>query len=233
MRVLVVEDDEAVASFVVKGLRQAGFAVDHADNGEDALHLLGSEPYDAAVMDVMLPRLDGISAVARLRQSGGNTPVIFLSAKRSVQERVQGLQAGGDDYLTKPFAFSELLARLRALIRRTSGAEEPTRLHVGDLEMDLLKHSVTRSGRTIDLRPREFGILEYLMRNAGNVVSKTMIMEHVWDYTFDPHTNVVEANICRLRAKISRGFKAELIHTIRGVGYVLDSEAEPESTCAR
>jgi DNA-binding response OmpR family regulator len=224
MRVLVVEDDEAVASFVSKGLRQSGFAVDHVDNGEDAMHLLGGEPYDAAVIDVMLPRLDGVSAVARLRQSGCQTPVIFLSAKRSVQERVQGLQAGGDDYLVKPFAFSELLARLRALIRRASGADQPTKLKVGDLEMDLLKHTVTRGGKPIDLRPREFGILEYLMRNVGIVVSKTMIMEHVWDYNFDPHTNVVEANICRLRARISRGFRKELIRTVRGVGYVLDAE---------
>jgi len=224
MRVLVVEDDEAVASFVSKGLRQSGFAVDHVDNGEDALHLLGAESYDAAIMDVMLPKLDGVSAVARLRQAGCRTPVIFLSAKRSVQERVQGLQAGGDDYLVKPFAFSELLARLRALIRRSSGAEQPARLKVGNLEMDLLKHTVTREGKPLDLRPREFGILEYLMRNVGIVVSKTMIMEHVWDYNFDPRTNVVEANICRLRARISRGFGSELIRTVRGVGYVLDPE---------
>jgi DNA-binding response OmpR family regulator len=224
MRVLVVEDDEAVASFVVKGLRQSGFAVDHVDNGEDALHGLRSEPYDAAIMDIMLPKLDGVSVVARLRQAGQRTPVIFLSAKRSVQERVQGLQAGGDDYLVKPFAFSELLARLRALIRRASGTDQPTRLDVCDLQMDLLKHTVTRAGKPVDLRPREFGILEYLMRNAGIVVSKTMIMEHVWDYNFDPQTNVVEANICRLRAKINRGFKKELVRTVRGVGYVLDTE---------
>jgi two-component system OmpR family response regulator len=227
VRVLVVEDDEMVASFVSKGLQQAGFAVDHAADGEEALHLLSTEPYDAAVVDIMLPGLDGVSVVARLRQSGRRTPVIFLSAKRSVQEKVEGLQAGGDDYLVKPFAFSELLARLRALIRRSSGAEESTRLKVGDLEMDLLKHTAARAGRNLDLRPREFGILEYLMRNAGHVVSKTMIMEHVWDYNFDPQTNVVEANICRLRARINRGFDVELIRTMRGVGYVLDADSSP------
>ena len=224
MRVLVIEDDETVAGFVSKGLRQAGFAVDVSGDGEEGLHLIRGEPYDAAVVDVMLPHMTGLEIVSRFRGEGGTTPVIFLSAKRSVQDRVRGLQSGGDDYLVKPFAFSELLARLRALVRRASRSEETTRLSTGGLEMDLLKHRVQREGREIELQPREFAVLEYLMRNAGNVVSKTMILEHVWDYNFDPRTNVVEANVCRLRSKINKGFDAELVRTVRGVGYVLDAE---------
>lgn len=210
-----------MASFVIKGLKQGGFAVDHATDGEDGLHLALHESYDAAIVDIMLPKLDGLSLINEMRRNKINTPVIILSAKRSVDDRVKGLQTGSDDYLTKPFAFSELLARIQALIRRTTGIAESTRLRVGDLSMDLLSREVTRRGKRIDLQPREFALLEYLMRNAGRVVSKTMIMEHVWDYNFDPETNVVEARICRLREKIEVGFEKKLIHTIKGMGYVL------------
>jgi two-component system OmpR family response regulator len=221
MRILVVEDDKKIASFVMKGLKEAGFAVDLAINGEDGLHQALTAPYDAAIIDIMLPKLDGLQLIEELRRQKVNTPVLILSAKRSVDDRVRGLQKGGDDYLTKPFAFSELLARVQALIRRAQGSAEPTSLTIGDLSLDLLSRKVLRSGRQFDLQPREFTLLEYLMRNAGRVVSKTMIMEHVWDYQFDPETNVVEARICRLRDKIDREFDKKLIHTIRGVGYVL------------
>jgi two-component system OmpR family response regulator len=221
MRILLVEDDLKIASFITKGLRAAGYAVDHAADGEKGLQMALTEPYDTAIIDIMLPKLDGVSLIERLRTEKIKTPVLTLSAKGSVEDRVKGLQAGSDDYLTKPFAFSELLARVQALIRRASGLTEPTRLYVSDLSMNLLTREVTRSGRTIELQPIEFSLLEYLMRNAGRVVSKTMIMEHVWDYNFDPQTNVVEARICRLRDKIDRNFDANLIHTVRGVGYVL------------
>lgn len=221
MRILVVEDDKKIASFLIKGLKQEGFAVDHVTNGEDGLHLALHEPYDAAIIDIMLPKLDGLSLIEEIRHNKINTPVIILSAKRSVNDRIKGLKTGGDDYLIKPFAFSELLARIHALIRRATGATEPMRLRMGDLSMDLLSREVTRCGKRIDLQPREFALLEYLMRNAGRVVSKTMIMEHVWDYNFDPETNVVEARVCRLREKIEGGFDKKLIHTIKGVGYVL------------
>ncbi len=221
MRILLVEDDLKIASFIIKGLRAAGYAVDHAMDGEDGLHLASSEPYDTAIVDIMLPKLDGLTLIERLRRQKINLPVIFLSAKDSIDDRVKGLQTGGDDYLTKPFAFSELLARVQALIRRASGLAEPTRLTIGDLSVNLLTRGVTRGGRKIELKPIEFSLLEYLMRSAGRVVSKTMIMEHVWNYDFDPQTNVVEARICRLRDKIDRDFEKKLIHTIRGVGYVL------------
>jgi two-component system OmpR family response regulator len=222
MRILVVEDDRKIASFIVHGLQQAGFAVDHAENGEDGLDLALTVPYDAAIVDIMLPGLDGLSLIGEMRQQKINTPVIILSAKRSVEDRVKGLETGSDDYLTKPFAFSELLARVQALIRRsTSGSQGPTTLTVENLIMDLVKHRVTRSGLELDLQPREFSLLEYLMRNAERVVSKTMILEHVWDYNFDPQTNVVDVLICRLRNKVDRDFDKKLIHTIRGVGYVL------------
>jgi two-component system OmpR family response regulator len=221
MRILLIEDDVKIAAFIEKGLKAAGFAVDHATDGQMGLHLALSEPYDAAIVDLMLPALDGLSVIARMRREKINTPVIILSAKDSVDDRVHGLQSGGDDYLTKPFSFSELLARIHALIRRASGAVEPTRLSVGDLNMDLITREVVRGGRTIDLQPREFALLEYLMRNAGRVVSKTMIMEHVWDYHFDPMTNVVEARISRLRNKVDKPFHQKMIHTVRGVGYVL------------
>jgi two-component system OmpR family response regulator len=221
LRILIVEDDKKIASFITKGVKQEGFAVDHVTNGEDGLHLALHEPYDAAIIDIMLPKLDGLSLVEEMRRSKVNTPVLILSAKRSVDDRVKGLQKGSDDYLTKPFAFSELLARIQALIRRTTGATETTRLQVGDLSMDLLSREVTRQGKQIDLKPLDFALLEYLMRNAGRVVSKTMIMEHVWGYDFDPGTNVVEARICKLREKIEKEFEKKLIHTLKGVGYVL------------
>jgi two-component system OmpR family response regulator len=180
-----------------------------------------TEPYDTAIIDIMLPGLDGLSLIERLRQEKINTPVIILSAKGSIDDRVKGLQTGSDDYLTKPFAFSELLARIQALIRRSSGAAEPTRLSVGELSMNLITREVIRSGHKVQLQPKEFSLLEYLMRNKERVVSKTMIMEHVWDYSFDPQTNVVEARMSRLRDKIDKGFENKLIHTVRGVGYVL------------
>ena len=221
MRILLVEDDEKIASFVMKGFKEAGFAVDHAIEGEEGLHLLLTAPYDAAVIDIMLPKMDGLQLIEQLRRHKINTPVLILSAKRSVDDRVRGLQKGGDDYLTKPFAFSELLARVQALIRRTHGSAEPIRLAIGDLSLDLLSRKVLRSGKQIDLQPLEFTLLEYLMRNAGRVVSKTMIMEHVWDYHFDPETNIVETRICRLREKIDKDAVKKMIHTIRGVGYVL------------
>jgi len=221
MRILLIEDDQKIASFVVKGLKAAGYAVDRASDGEEGLHLALTEPYDAAIVDIMLPGLDGLTVIERMRKERVNTPVIILSAKGSVDDRVKGLQRGGDDYLTKPFAFSELLARVQALVRRASRASEPTRLTVGDLSIDLLTREVVRGGKSIELQPLEFSLLEYLMRNPGRVVSKTMIMEHVWDYNFDPQTNVVEVRISRLRDKIDRGFDRKLIHTVRGVGYVL------------
>ena len=221
MRILLVEDDMKISSFILKGFKEAGFAVDHAADGEDGLHLALHEPYDAAVIDIMLPRLDGLSIIEELRRQKINTPLIILSAKRSVDDRVKGLQMGGDDYLTKPFSFSELLARVQALIRRASGASETTRLTVGDLSLNLLTREVTREGKKIDLQAREFALLEYLMRNTGRVVSKTMIMEHVWNYDFVPLTNVVEARICMLRDKIDQDFYQKLIQTIRGAGYVL------------
>jgi len=221
MRLLLVEDDPKIASFILKGMKAEGYAVDHASDGQEGLHMAVTEPYDAAIIDVMLPKLDGLSVIERMRKEKVNTPVIILSAKGSVDDRVKGLQVGSDDYLPKPFAFSELLARVQALIRRAGGLSEPTRLTYGDLTMNLLNREVTRGGRKIDLQRLEFSLLEYLMRNAGRVVSKTMIMEHVWDYNFDPQTNVVESRICRLRDKIDRGFDKKLIHTVRGVGYAL------------
>ncbi len=221
MRVLVVEDDETLATFVARGLTQAGWAVDHARDGEEALAVWGSAPYDAAVVDVMLPRRDGISLVEEARRRGSQTPVIFLSARRTVDDRVRGLHAGGDDYLTKPFSFDELLARLLALVRRATRTAEPTRLVVGDLSLDLLSREVVRAGRRLDLRPREFSLLEYLMRNGGRVVPKAAILSHVWSYAFDPGTNVVDVLVSRLREKVDRDFAEKLIHTVRGVGYVL------------
>jgi len=221
MRLLVIEDDRTIASFLVKGLQEAGFAIDHAEEGRNGLALALTEPYDAAVVDVMLPGLDGLSLIEEMRRRKVRTPVLILSAKRSVDDRVRGLQAGGDDYLVKPFAFSELLARVQALIRRSTGETQPTRLVVGDLVLDLISRSVERAGAVIELRPREFTLLEYLMRNAGRVVSKTMIMEHVWNYSFDPRTNVVDVLVFRLREKIDRGFEQKRIQTVRGIGYVL------------
>jgi len=221
MRILVVEDDKKTAAFISRGLERAGFAVDHAADGEDGLHLALNEPYDAAVIDIMLPKQDGLSLVEELRGHKVNIPVLLLSAKRSVDDRVRGLQAGGDDYLTKPFAFSELLARLRALVRRASNVPEPTALTVGALSMDLLRREVRRGEEKLDLQPREFALLEYLMRHPGEVVSKTVLLEHIWGYTFEPQTNVVDVLVCRLRKKIGVEPGERLLQTIRGVGYVL------------
>ena len=226
MRILVIEDDEKIASFVVKGFRQAGHEVDWAADGDTGFARLCEAGWQAAVVDIMLPFRDGLSLVRDARMAGIATPIIFLSAKRELDDRILGLQAGGDDYLVKPFAFSELLARVQALVRRASGVVEPVRLAVGELEMDLVKRRVTRAGREVLLQPREFALLEYLLRHKGSVVSKIMLMEHVWDYNFDPQTNVVEARISRLRDKIDRGFDRKLIHTVRGVGYVL-KDAQP------
>ena len=221
MKALLVEDDASIAEFVVRGLREAGFAVDHQADGEAGLAAAARGGYDVAIVDVMLPKRDGLSLIEELRRRGVTTPVLILSARRSVDDRVRGLQTGGDDYLTKPFAFAELLARVQALVRRASRAPEPTTLSVEDIALDLLSRRVTRGGVALDLRPREFTLLEYLMRNAGKVVSKTMILSHVWEYNFDPQTNVVDVLVSRLREKIDRPFEKKLLHTVRGVGYVL------------
>ena len=221
MRILVVEDDNKIASFVVKGLKQAGFAVDRCADGEEAMTFAETTAYDAAIVDIMLPKLDGLSLVQRWRSRKIRTPVIFLSAKASVDDRVRGLQAGGDDYLAKPFAFSELIARVQALIRRATQTVEPTRLTVGDLTMELLTRTVTLGGQQVELQTREFALLEYLMRNAGRTVTKTMILEHIFDYSFDPQTNVVDVLVHRLRAKIDP--EKTRLQTLRGVGYVLKS----------
>lgn len=223
MRILVVEDDEKIASFVSKGLKESGFAVDVAPDGVDGLHLGLTEPYDVMVVDLMLPGLNGLSLIERLRKKGIRAPVLILSAKRSVDDRVKGLQTGGDDYMTKPFSFSELLARIQALIRRATQVVEPATLSTGDLRMDLLSREVVRGENRITLPAREFSLLEYLMRNEGRIVSKTAILEHVYDYSFDPQTNVVDVLVCRLRNKVDRDFDEKLIHTVRGMGYVLKS----------
>ena len=224
MRILVVEDDKKIASFIVKGLKENGFAVDHAANGEDGLHLAMAAPYDASVVDIMLPKLDGLSLVQELRNQKIKLPVIILSAKASVDDRIRGLQSGSDDYLVKPFAFSELLARVQALIRRATSTTEPTTLSAGELHLNLVTREVTRGEQKLDLQAREFSLLEYLMRNAGRVVSKTMILEHVWNYSFDPQTNVVDVLVCRLRNKVDRDFEKKMIQTLRGVGYVLKAD---------
>ncbi len=217
MRVLVVEDDQKIASFIVRGLKQASYAVDHASDGEAALAIAQSTDYDAAVVDIMLPKLDGISLVRRLRAERRVVPVLFLSARTSVDDRVRGLQSGGDDYMTKPFAFSELLARVQALIRRASQSPEATRLVAGDVALDLVTREVTRAGEKVELQPREFSLLAFFLRHAGRPVSKTMILEHVWDYSFDPQTNVVDVVVSRLRAKVDP--EHERIETVRRVGY--------------
>ena len=221
MRALIVEDDATIADFVARGLREAGFAVDIAADGEEALEGTRQQAYDVAIVDLMLPKRDGLSVIDEMRRHGIGTPVLILSARRSVDDRVKGLQAGGDDYLTKPFAFAELLARVQALVRRATRTPEPTTLTVDDLVLDLLSRRVTRGGKPVDLRPREFALLEYLMRNPGRVVSKTMILSHVWEYTFDPQTNIVDVLVSRLREKIDRPFEKKVLHTVRGVGYVL------------
>jgi two-component system OmpR family response regulator len=221
MRALLVEDDATIAEFVARGLREAGFAIDHESDGEAGLTAAAVQPYDVAIVDLMLPRRDGLSLIEELRRRGVATPVLILSARRSVDDRVRGLQAGGDDYLTKPFAFAELLARVQALVRRATRAPEPTTLTVDDLVLDLLSRRVTRGGKPVDVRPREFALLEFLMRHTGHVVSKTMILSHVWNYNFDPQTNVVDVLVSRLREKIDRPFEKKFLHTVRGVGYVL------------
>jgi two-component system OmpR family response regulator len=221
MRILVIEDDSKIAAFVVNGLKQNGFAVDHAAEGELGLAMAASITYDTIVLDIMLPKLDGLSLLRELRQEKIRTPVLILSAKASVDDRVKGLQAGGDDYLTKPFAFTELLARVQALIRRATHVVEPSTLSAAGLTLDLLSREVTRGARKIELQSREFALLELLMRHPGRAVTKTMIMEHVWDYSFDPQTNVVDVLVHRLRSKVDKDFDVKLIHTIRGVGYVL------------
>ena len=223
MRLLLVEDDQNIADFIVKGLEEAGFAVDHVLNGEEGLHYAELMRYHAAVVDIMLPKLDGISLVQLLRKRNNNTPILILSAKQTADERVLALQRGADDYLIKPFLFAELLARVQALIRRASGPTtgEATRYVCGDLILDLLRHEVSRGGSKIDLQPREFSLLACLMRQGGKIVSKTMILEQIWDFRFDPQTNVVDVLVCRLRNKIDRDFPVKLIHTMRGIGYVL------------
>jgi two-component system OmpR family response regulator len=226
MRILVVEDDKDVAGFVVKGLREAGHVVEHTANGRDGLFLAASEQFDAIVLDRMLPGgVDGLRLLETLRSQGNATPVMFLSAMAQVDDRVRGLKAGGDDYMTKPFAFAELLARVEALTRRGKSEGPATKLAVGDLEMDLLSRSVKRAGQKVDLQPREFRLLEYLMRHAGQVVTRTMLLEGVWDYHFDPQTNVIDVHVSRLRQKVDKPFATPLIHTVRNAGYMLRTEA--------
>ena len=222
MHALIIEDDASIAEFIARGLREAGFAVDVASNGHDGFEAALTQEFDVVIVDLMLPGRDGLSVIDELRRRGRTTPVLILSAKRSVDDRVRGLQAGGDDYLTKPFAFAELLARVQALVRRASRVPDATTtLTVGDLTMDLLSRRVTRAGQPIELRPREFTLLEYLMRHAGTVVSKTMLLSHVWEYNFDPQTNVVDVLVSRLRDRIDKPFETKLLQTVRGVGYVI------------
>ncbi len=221
MKILVIEDDAESARYIAKGLRESGLVVDIAADGRQGLIRVLSEDYDLAIVDRMLPELDGLSLVERLRGAGKTTRILFLSAMSGVQDRVRGLRSGGDDYLGKPFAFSELLARVEALLRRPAAEEAATRLTVGDLEMDLLARSVTRGGQAIELQPREFRLLEYLLRHAGQVVTRTMLLEHVWDYHFDPQTNVIDVHISRLRQKIDKTFPTPLLRTVRGAGYTL------------
>ena len=224
MRVLVVEDDRKIAAHIAAGLRQEGYTVDTADNGIDGFHLATSEDYDAVVTDVMLPKLSGLELVEGLRKQGMQTPILILSAKNAVQDRVRGLELGADDYLSKPFAFSELAARVQALIRRATAVAEPTTLTAGDLTIDMLRRTVTRGARSIELQPREFSLLSYLVRNKNRILTKTMIMEHVWGYDFDTQTNVVESRISRLRDKVDCGPAAPLIQTVRGAGYVIRAD---------
>lgn len=220
MRILLVEDDQKIASFIAKGLKESGYTVDHAADGLDGLHLALTENYDAGIFDIMLPEVNGLQIIEKMRKSGIATPAIILSARHSVNDRIKGLQTGADDYLVKPFSFSELLARVRALIRRSTGATDPTSFEIGDLKLDLLSREVVRAGQKIELQPREFSLLQYMMQNAGKAISKTAILEHIWGYYFDPQTNVVDVLVCRLRAKIDKDFEPKLLHTLRGVGYV-------------
>lgn len=221
MRILIIEDDLEATAYMVKGLKESGCVVDHAADGKDGLFMAASENYDALIVDRMLPGKDGLSIVKTLRSTGNKTPVLILSALGEVDDRVKGLRAGGDDYMTKPYAFAELLARLEALQRRGKVETANTTLSVADLEMDLVSRSVKRAGKSIDLQPKEFALLEYLMRHAGSIVTRTMLLEKVWDYSFDPQTNVIDVHISRLRQKIDKGFDRPLLHTIRGAGYSL------------
>src|SRR6202047_1769785 len=221
MKILVVEDDRDTASYLAKGLGESGYTVDRSGDGREALFLASSGGYGAIILDRMLPGMDGLSLLGALRAAEIRTPALILSALGSVDDKVKGLRAGGDDYLVKPFAFSELLARLEALLRRGTGPTTTTKLRVADLELDLLTRNVSRGGKTIEVLPREFRLLEYLMRNAGHVVTRTMLLEHVWDYHFDPQTNVIDVQISRLRQKIDKSFDHPLLHTVRGAGYCL------------
>ena len=222
MRVLIIEDENNVADYVAKGLKESGFKVDRAEDGKQGLVMATTETYDALVVDRMLPHVDGLTIIQTLRAADDNTPVLILSALGEVDDRVKGLKAGGDDYLVKPFAFAELLARIEAILRRQESSNTQTRLKVADLEMDLLAHKVTRAGENFNLQPREYKLLEYLMRHAGQVVTRTMLLENVWDYHFDPQTNVIDVHISRLRQKIDKGFDKQLLTTVRGAGYMLD-----------
>ncbi len=229
MRILVIEDESEVAAYLAKGLREHGYAVEQAHDGKDGLFLALYENFDAMIVDRMLPNVDGLSIVRSVRQANITTPVLILSALGQVDDRVAGLREGGDDYLVKPFSFSELIARLDALLRRQAPGGNQTRLVVGELEMDLLSRTVTRAGRTIELKPREFSLLDYLMRHAGQVVTRTMLLEHVWDYHFDPQTNVIDVHVSRLRQKIDRGFEHEMLQTVRGAGYSLRAPDSPDT----
>lgn len=224
MKILVVEDDAETAAYIARGLREAGHVVDHAPDGQEGLFLATGGGYDVMVVDRMLPKLDGLSLLRALRATGNATPAIFLTARAGLGDRVEGLDAGGDDYLTKPFAFAELMARINAIARRPPLQQETTVLRVGELEMDLLKRTVLRGAKRLELQPREFRLLEYLMRRAGEVVTRTMLLEGVWDFHFDPKTSVVETHISRLRSKVDKGFESELIHTVRGAGYVIRAD---------
>ncbi len=224
-RVLVVEDDVDTADYVAKGLREAGFTVEHVADGRDGLYMASSSAFDAIIMDRMLPGMDGLSVVRALRAANVETPILILSALGQLDERVMGLRAGGDDYLTKPFGFSELLARVENLLRRRGGKAPETTLRCADLEMDLLSRKVVRAGRALDLLPREFKLLEYFLRNRDRVVTRTMLLEQVWDYRFDPHTSIIDTHISRLRKKLDEGFPKPLLHTLRGVGYRLSETA--------
>ena len=224
MRILLIEDDQEAAQYLTKGLAESGHVVDHAADGPQGLVLATSESYDVLIVDRMLPGLDGLSVIEALRKNGSPVPALVLSAKGSVEDRVAGLRAGGDDYLTKPFAFAELLARLDALVRRSQPKAVETVLRVADLEMDLLARTVTRGGKAVDLKPREFRILEYLLRHAGQVVTRTMLLENVWDYSFDPQTNVIDVHMSRLRQKVDAGSAKPLLQTVRGAGYRLRDE---------
>ena len=221
MRILIIEDDREAASYLVKAFKEAGHVADHAADGEDGLAMAADGPYDVLIVDRMLPRKDGLTVIAELRAAGRDTPVLILSALGQVDDRVKGLRAGGDDYLPKPYSFSELLARVEVLSRRRAAGTPETGYRVGDLELDRLSHRVARGGEEIVLQPREFRLLEYLMKNAGQVVTRTMLLEHVWDYHFDPQTNVIDVHVSRLRSKVDRGFEKPLIHTIRGAGYTV------------